>query len=321
MCRSPTPPGRIVPVGRRSSVPGVPGWLTRGSGWSRHTAIARRHLDPLPEGVQSTGGVWAVGIVRDEADIVETVITNLLAQGVERVLVADNLSTDDTSSILRRMARSYPVTVLADRLAAHYQAEKITLLARAAAGAGAQWVVPFDADEVWTASPASAATVADWLSACTADVVQVPVFNHVPTAGDDQDQSDPVRRLRWRKVEPNRLHKVAFRADRRARLQQGNHGVTRRGGRQRGLEIRHFPYRSEEQFVRKIRQGSAALAATDLDDEVGKHWRGLGAGDDEGLHEAWRSLVATHNLPSEWWVPRHGIVEDPVELPGLTPCP
>jgi hypothetical protein len=259
--------------------------------------------------------VWAVGIVRDEADIVETVITNLLAHGVERVLIADNLSIDGTGPILERLARSHPVTVLCDRLPAHYQAEKTSLLARGAARAGAGWVLPFDADEVWTVPTG---TVAQWLATCNADVVQVPVFNHVPTAGDDQGEPDPVRRLRWRKTEPNRLHKVVFRAHPRARLHQGNHGVTRRGRRQRGLEIRHFPNRSEQQFVRKVRQGSAALAATDLADEVGKHWRGLGEGDDEALHAAWRSLVDTHNLPSEWWVPRHGLVEDPVHLRGLT---
>jgi len=280
--------------------------------------MARRLLDPLPDGLRSVGGVWAVGIVRDEADIVETVIRNLLAQGVERVVIADNLSTDDTASILEALADSFPVTVLSDRLAAHYQAEKTTLLARAAAGAGAGWVLPFDADEVWTAP---GTTVADWLAGCDADVVQVPVFNHVPTAGDDQGEPDPVRRLRWRKAEPNRLHKVVFRADPRARLHHGNHGVDRRGGRRRGLEIRHFPYRSEDQFLRKVRQGSAALAATDLTDEVGKHWRGLGAGDDQTLHAAWRTLVDTHNVASEWWVPRHGLVEDPVQLPGITSGP
>ncbi len=280
--------------------------------------MARRNLDPVPDDVRGAGGVWAVGLVRDEGDIVETVVRNLVAQGVERVVIADNLSTDATASVLERLAGSLPVTVLADRLAAHYQAEKTTLLARAAARAGAGWVLPFDADEIWTAP---VGTVAGWLEECDADVVQVPVFNHVPTEGDDPGEPDPVRRLRWRKAEPNRLHKVVFRADGRVRLHHGNHGVDRRGRRRRGLEIRHFPYRSEEQFVRKVRQGSAALAATDLTDEVGKHWRGLGAGDDPALHAAWQSLVATHNLPSEWWVPRHGLVEDPVGLQGFTSGP
>ena len=290
----------------------------REPGWARHTAEAKSHLDPLPEGLRGAGGVWAVGLVRDEVDIVGTVVTNLLAQGVERVVIADNLSVDGTAEVLEGLARSHPVTVLGDRLAAHYQAEKTTVLARAAATAGAGWILPFDADEVWRNSPGATGTVAQWLAGCDADVVQVPVFNYVPTDGDDAGEPDPVRRLRWRKAEPNRLHKVAFRAHPRARLHQGNHGVARRGRRRRGLEIRHFPYRSEEQFLRKVRQGSAALAATELSAEVGKHWRGLGAGDDAQLVAAWWSLVETHNLPSEWWVPRHGLVEDPVDLGGLT---
>ena len=112
---------------------------------------------------------------------------------------------------------------------------------------------------------------------------------------------------------------MVFRADARARLDQGNHGVHRRGRRARGLEVRHFPYRSEAQFVRKVRQGSAALGVSDLPDESGKHWRGLGRHDDDALHGAWRSLLETHNVPLEWWVPRHGLVEDPVDLGSLSP--
>lgn len=273
-------------------------------------------MEPLPAELRGAGGIWAVGIVRDEADIVGTVVANLIAQGVERVVVADNGSTDGTGAVLARCARDMPVTVLADRLVGYYQAEKTTLLARAAARAGAGWVLPFDADEVWRA-PGS--TLADWLTACDAAVVQAPVYNHLPTEDDAVAVVDPVARLRWRKEAPNRLHKVVFRAHPRARLEQGNHGVARRGRRVPGLEVRHYPYRSFEQFVRKVRQGSAAYAATDLPAEMGKHWRGLGGGDDEELAGAWRSLLETHNVDGEWWVPRRGLVEDPVALPPLSP--
>jgi hypothetical protein len=277
-------------------------------------AEARRHLDAMPEIDGARGGVWAVGMVRDEADIVETVVRNLLDQGVHRVVIADNLSTDGTHEILERLARSQPVTVLMDRLPAYYQAEKMTLLARAAARGGAEWVIPFDADEVWLARTG---TLAQWLARCDAAVVQVPMFNHVPTASDDLTEPDPVRRLRWRNTEANSLHKVAFRPRPRARLAYGNHGVSRWGKRTVGLEIRHFPYRSEEQFVRKLRQGADALSATDLADKVGVAWRGLGARDDERLHAAWRKLVDTHNLPIESWVPNCEVVEDPAPLGDL----
>ncbi len=268
---------------------------------------------PAPS-LRSDGGVWAVGLVRDEADIVDTVVEHLLAQGVERVVIADNGSRDGTSAILQNLAQARPVTVVGDHLTAHYQAEKITLLARAAARAGAGWVVPFDADELWSAPGGS---IADWLHGCGAAVVQVPVFNHMPTEHDDAGEPDPVRRLRWRKRLPNRLHKVAFRSHPRARLAQGNHGVSRRGRRTRGLEIRHFPYRSEEQFVRKVRQGGAALAATDLEAETGRHWRALAACDDDALRTAWRQIVATHDVAFEWWVPPDDIVEDPARVSRL----
>jgi len=276
---------------------------------------ARAHMDPLPEGLAGAGGVWAVGIVRDEADIVGTVVTNLLAQGVERVVVADNGSTDGTRAVLDDLARSWPVTVLGDHLEGYYQAEKTTILARAAARAGAGWVLPFDADEVWLCPDG---TVARWLEGTDAAVVQAPVYNHVPTATDDPAEPDPVRRLRWRKEQPNRLHKVVFRAQRSARLDQGNHGVARPGRRRPGLEVRHFPYRSQAQFVRKLRQGSAAYAATDLSGEMGKHWRALGGSDDAAIGQAWKALLDTHNVAGEWWVPRRAIVEDPVVLPPLT---
>ncbi|MGH9919330.1 MAG: glycosyltransferase family 2 protein [Nitrososphaerales archaeon] len=268
-------------------------------------------MEPVPDNLTSDGGIWAVGTVRDEVDIIGSVVSNLLEQGVERVLIADNLSTDGTGEVLDAISRSSPVTVLSDALPAHYQGEKVTLLARAARRAGASWVVPFDADEIWLA-PGS--TLADWLGERDAAVVQVPVFNHVPTLADDTSTTDPVTRLRWRKTKPNRLHKVAFRPCRGMRVAQGNHGVRRGGPRERGLEIRHFPYRSEDQFVRKLLQGGAAIAATDLSAEVGKTWRNLGARDAEALRTQWRSYLQTHNLANEWWVPREGLVEDPVVL-------
>ena len=252
-------------------------------------------------------------MVRDEVDIVERVVINLLTQGVERVVLADNLSGDGTTEILERLSASHPVTVVRDGLVAYYQAEKMTLLANAAAEAGARWVIPFDADEMWVSPTGS---LPGWLDASGVDVVQVPVFNHVPTVHDDMGETDPVRRLRWRKSEPNQLHKVAFRAHPRARLHQGSHGVTRRGRRGRGLEIRHFPYRSEEQFVRKFRQGAAALAATDFTPDRGRVWRGIGTLDAEAQRAAWRALVEKGNLPLDWpEMPRTGIVEDPAPIP------
>ena len=44
--------------------------------------------------------VWAVTMVRNEADIIGTTVRHLLAQDVDGILVADNGCTDDTRAIL-----------------------------------------------------------------------------------------------------------------------------------------------------------------------------------------------------------------------------
>jgi hypothetical protein len=90
------------------------------------------------------------------------------------------------------------------------------------------------------------------------------------------------------------LPKVAFRWQDGAVIHQGNHGVTlpTAASSVGGLEVRHFPYRSVEQFVRKARNGAAAYAATDLPVDVGAHWRSYGEllerYGEEVLHDVFR---------------------------------
>jgi hypothetical protein len=55
------------------------------------------------------------------------------------------------SGLGRARCRDSRVHVVTDREPAYFQAAKMTRLARAAARAGADWVVPFDADELWFA--------------------------------------------------------------------------------------------------------------------------------------------------------------------------
>lgn len=84
-------------------------------------------------------------MVRNEQDVIETVIRHLLAEGVDHVLVADNLSTDQTRAILDRLSEILPVTVIDDPEPAYRQSEKVTALARRAGEQGGTWIIPFDA--------------------------------------------------------------------------------------------------------------------------------------------------------------------------------
>lgn len=257
--------------------------------------------------------IAAIAMVKDEADIIATTVQWMQSQ-VDVVIVADNRSTDGTREILHELG----VRVIDDPEVGYYQSQKMTRLARTAAADGASWVVPFDADEMHLSDQGR---VADALAALPDHVlaVEAPLFDHVATGADDPDELNPVKRLGWRRAAPAPLRKVACRAAPDLVIQQGNHGCEYRlqpcvpmvtGV----LEVRHFPYRSPEQMVSKAVNGGRAYAASNLPDDVGKHWRDYARfveqGGPEALHEVfyrWFHVQDPHADPE--------LVFDPCRLP------
>jgi hypothetical protein len=122
--------------------------------------------------------------------------------------------------------------------------------------------------------------------------------------------------MRYRVAEPAGIPKVIARWQPGMILEAGNHAVTYGGqplpnvSRGTGVEVRHFPYRSENQFVRKAINGSRAYAATDLPWGTGQHWREYGLLYEQGGEQALRDAYQAHfvyDLPSA-----DGLVYDPV---------
>lgn len=263
--------------------------------------------------------VCAVMLVKDEADIIEATVRHL-AWHVDEILVADNMSGDGTAEILAELRRDgVPVSVCDDEEVGYYQAEKTTELAHRAGGLGHRWVIPCDADEIWYAPEGR--PIRDWLDALGREhqFVKAAIYNHVATADDpptfcscqrenrfrpeDEEAEiepcaecgglatpDPTRRIGWRQRVPLdiRWGKVACRTRPDLSIHQGNHSASTQGigATGYGLEIRHFPYRSADHFVRKAINGYAAYKATDLDEGVGAHWRVYGKAIEEGGPEA-----------------------------------
>lgn len=250
-------------------------------------------------------------MVRDEADVIGKTVAAMLRQ-VDLIVVADNLSSDATPEILYGLAASNPgrLVVRLDDDPAYYQGRKMSALAEyARVEHGADWVVPFDADEIWL--PRTRGRIGDALDELpsAALVADAQVFNHYATADG----------LGWRGAAALPLRKVAARAVPGLEIATGNHSATFPGDAvalvaQDLIEVRHFPYRTPEQFVRKIRNGSQALAATDLPEHVGKHWRDYGRTLDDGGDAA---LVEHFR---RWW-----LIDDPAnhDDPPLVfdPCP
>jgi len=246
--------------------------------------------------------ICAISMVKDEADIIGHTIKHLTSQ-VDHIIVADNGSTDGTREILE----SFDIEVVNDPEVAYYQSQKMTALAQKAAERGADWVIPFDADEIWLGRHG---TIKEMLQPVTNGSIAVAdVFDHVATS-HDSDDADPVKRMRWHRKMPNEMHKVACRPMAKATILQGNHGADYGATLSDILEVRHFPYRSAEQFVSKVRNGAAAYAASTLPYGEGQHWRDYGrlldAHGPEAIEDVFRTYYWSLNPEFD-----SALVEDP----------
>lgn len=246
-----------------------------------------RHRSPVRQNRQSSGKlrpmqIWGIAVVRDEADIIELTVRHMCGQGLDRLLVADNLSRDATRSILDRLSQELPVTVVDDRDPAHRQSEKMTTLANQAAAAGAEWIVPFDADELWRGSTG---TVRAAIEATSATALVAAMFDHAPTPtarrGSIADRMPHGHIIGWTKI--------AFRWQPGAVIGMGNHEVEGVATEPVSgiLVVDHYPYRSFAQFRRKIRQGAAAVDVAGAPPQICFHWRAAARRPDWQLRFAW----------------------------------
>lgn len=230
--------------------------------------------------------IAAVAMVKDEADIVRESVGRM-AEICDVVVVADNGSTDGTWDILTRL----PILLLKDNDPAYFQSDKMSRLAWLAGARGADWVVPFDADELWCGTHGF--RIGDVLAEVdpAIRVLTADLYDYVAT-GMDPDLPDPVARMEYRRREPSTMQKVACRYLDGLVIEQGNHSARYPDGLaliEAGLLIvRHYPYRSAEQMTRKARNGAAAYAAAgdQLPADLGAHWRAWGQMLDEKGDEA-----------------------------------
>jgi glycosyltransferase involved in cell wall biosynthesis len=227
--------------------------------------------------------VWGITMIANEGDIIEYTLRHMLNQGLDGIIVANNLSTDNTPDILDALQaekRNTRLIVMEDTDPAHRQGKKMTRLARFAkdlSGEADLWIIPFDADELWIVADQTE-NLSERVRKSSSGVIGVPMWNHFCT-NQDGENKNPFIRMCFKNIERNALDKVAYRYTPYIKIGDGNHAVSTLSdrcipGRASGLEIRHFPYRGEDHFIRKIDRGGRALElATELDVSIGGHWR------------------------------------------------
>lgn len=276
----------------------------------RHTN-AMIDVPGLPRGPRRPGSVWGVCLARNEEDIIAYTVRHMLDQGFDGVIVVDNLSIDATRTVLADLASSDPrVHVGTDRQVGFHQGGKTSYLAHLAWLAGADWVVPFDADEFWFAEGES---VASFLARQSADAVWCDfrnVFPPVDPGRIELARGGPVQVERHE----NAWLRVCFRARRWTWVGEGNHAL--RDATEtpiRGLHMLHYSYRSLEQYSRKVDQGVAALEAAGKDASIARHWRHWASIAPRERAALWHSYLAGDELAAGDPTPtsQRVVIDDP----------
>lgn len=268
-------------------------WATPGHWLARRRVRSGLRIPPLPV---LPGSVWAIAMVKNEVDLIEPVLRHLAGQDLDQILVLDNGSTDGTRELLAELARELPLAVGDDGEPGYFQAHKMTALAGVARRHGADWVVPFDADELWFARDES---IGSLLRRSSATRVEAPMHNAFPTPENPRlSLAGPVRL----DASPHFRVKVAARTHPLLWIGMGNHTALRPGRKVDGLYVLHLPWRTPEQFRQKIRQGAAAYRQARIPG-VGGHWLTQDAKSDAELAAVWRALVYGQAADDLEWAP------------------
>lgn len=279
--------------------------------------------------VGSKGRLSVVGItmIGNEADIVEAFVREN-CRLLDHLLIADHNSLDGTREILAELVREgLPISVQRIDDTAYAQTEVTNrLLDEALARFDPDWILPIDADEILDV-PDRGALEAE-LAGLGGQHGCLAWITHVPTAGDNADEQNPLKRIvhRYLAEPPDPAEnpfcwKVILNAaligpyrDRYA-LEKGNHRVVFRGTQQiagqpvkalRQARLRHYPVRSYSQLAAKVGIGlpQKSTASSKLE-QVGVRWSLLlpallaGRSDAALLQAASRSYLDSGRLTAD----------------------
>ena len=234
-------------------------------------------------------------LVRDEADIIRQNIEHHFSQGVDFVVATDNGSIDGTREILAEYERAGYLKIIDDPEQDFSLHIWVTRMAKmAGVEFGADWVLSNDADEFWVSPNGQ---LKSELQNSDAPELSCQRINML-CAYDDTRDLHPFQKLVYRIKTPIPIPtsqdfvndlinnpylyfdlpaKVLVQSKGLIRIRQGNHSAEfeqEKWTEHSSIKIYHSPFRSKEQFHKKILQGGKAYTDnTRLSKNLGWHWR------------------------------------------------
>lgn len=242
-------------------------------------------------------------LVRDEIDIVESMLEFHYESGVDHVIATDNGSRDGTLEVLRRFEDRGRLDLLHEPPSDFSQHRWVTRMAnRAVEEHRADWVIHADADEFFIST--GHRSLKDHLDLVSPDVAVLKVRRHDHVAHVRPGVRPPPAEMIYRKAVSTNLAgdplppKVVHRAIAGVRITQGNHEVVGdlhgRTECDDALAVHHFPLRSDSQFATKVRNAGSGYARNrELDPLTGFHKR------------YWYDLLERAELDNHYWTMCH----------------
>lgn len=232
--------------------------------WQEWEAKAQ-YAEPAPAAIKKYH-IAAIGIVKNEMDIIESFVRHTLSFADELLLI-DHQSTDKTAEILRALQQEgLPLTVHTSNRVEYAQGDMTTdLLYEAINKHGADLVIPLDADEFLVGTKPGK-SIREYLEDLDKELVyKLPWRRYSPYQPDVRREEFLLARPALGDIYRDAGNKCIVGAkavlDNKLQVIQGNHYLySVQEGKMVGrdmldcqtLEIAHFYWRSSEQFQTKI---------------------------------------------------------------------
>ncbi len=276
-------------------------------------------------------------MVRDEADVIRAMLEHSFAQGIDLIIATDNGSIDGTTEILEEYARNGRLILRHDPVHMKQQHTTVSQMARdASTEYHADWVINADADEFW--QPAVGGRTLGQIFAelpTSYRAVLVPVYD---MTGPPAISGTGLQRLLYRDLRPvDDIRKLGLHGhatsdtvhvgDPDVEVAQGNHLVNfspeGTPPRELQVEVQHFPWRSWEQFDRKVSASGRAYESNRLLRPSANH-HGMKDYSRWKLGSLFSAYIARHPTPEQLEAgiaAGHFVRDDRVALSAVSPVP